>query len=141
MRCIICALISLFCSSNNILISFTWTVLSIWYTMFTIIIISINSKCTTITTNISLIHRISIIICTFICTYFILWILIRIITLINTILILNIQFTTIFNTFNWISLNLILIIYLFTILNFNINFFSIYFSFIEILNIINSCTC
>ena len=63
------------------------------------------------------------------------------ITFINTVLFLNICITiTILNTFNWSTLNLILITYLLTTLNSNINFFLIYFSFIEILNIGNSCT-
>ena len=93
-----------------------------------------------ITYLISIIFRLCIIIITTYNTFITLNIFMFFITLINTKLFLNICITiTIFNTFNWITLNLILI-RLFTILNSNINFFFVYFSFIEILNISNSCT-
>ena len=88
----------------------------------------------------TIIFRFSIIIITTYNTFITLNIFMFFITFINTKLFLNICIAiAILNTFNWSTLNLILI-RLFTTINSNINFFFIYFSFIEILNISNNCT-
>ena len=96
---------------------------------------------TLIITNFTIIFWVSIIINTTHNTFITLNIFMFFITFINTKLFLNICIIiTILNTLYWSTLNLILITYLLTTLNSNVNFLFIYFSFIEILNIINYCT-